>query len=237
MIVNADVKSLEVVVAADLSRDKVLTEEILDKQDIHGNNRKAFNLPDRKVAKGFKFKLLYGASSYGFAKDVDFFEVSRSEKFWQEVIDSYYKKYYGIGTWHKRQLDTVKRQRYLEIPSGRYFPMNPIVDKGRVRWPETIIKNYPVQGFGADLVKLARIRAYERVKAELNKSVMICTVHDSLVADSPDDEWEQCAKILYESIAEIPKLCYNIYSYKFSLPITSEILVGKNKNQMEEYKC
>ena len=97
MIVNGDVKSLEIVVAADLSRDKVLSDEILGKQDIHENNRVAFNLPSRHIAKIFVFKLLYGASSYGFANDPDFFEVSKSESFWQEVIDNYYKKYYGIA--------------------------------------------------------------------------------------------------------------------------------------------
>ena len=236
MIVNADVKSLEVVVAGDLSRDKVLSEEILDKQDIHENNRVAFTLPDRKVAKGFKFKLLYGATAFGFANDISFFDVSRSESFWQEVIDNYYAKYYGISAWHKSQIKRAQTDRYLEIPSGRYYPINPTVNQGRVKWPETIIKNYPVQGFGADLVKLARIEAYQRIKRELQRTLLVCTVHDSLVADAPDDEWEQCAKILFESIAKIPELCYNIYNYKFSLPITSEIQVGKNKNEMEEYK-
>lgn len=220
-----------------MARDKVLMEEILDRQDIHENNRVAFNLPDRKVAKGFKFKLLYGASAYGFAHDVDFFQVSKVEKFWQEVIDNYYNKYYGIAAWHTSQIRLGQQQRYLEIPSGRYFPINPIVNLGRVKWPETIIKNYPVQGFGADLVKLARIEAYKRVKAELKESLMICTVHDSLVGDAPEHEWEQMAKIFYESIAKIPEMCYNIYNYKFSLPITSEIQVGKNKNQLEDYKC
>lgn len=223
-------------VAADLSRDKVLSEEIWDKQDIHENNRIAFNLPDRKVSKGFKFKLLYGASAYGFANDISFFDVSRSEKYWQDVIDNYYAKYYGIAAWHKNQVKRAQTDRFLEIPSGRYFPINPIINLGRVKWPETIIKNYPVQGYGADLVKLARIEAARRVREELKQTKMICTVHDSLVADSPDDEWEHCAKILYESIAKIPELCYTIYNAKFSLPITSEILVGKNKNQMEEYK-
>lgn len=222
--------------AADLARDTVLSKELWEKQDIHENNRVAFNLPSRHIAKIFVFKLLYGASSYGFANDPDFFSVSRSENFWQQVIDNYYKKYYGIAAWHGRLLKTAQTTKMLEIPSGRYFPINPTVNQGRVKWPTTIIKNYPVQGFGADLVQLARIEAYNRVKNELSRTKMICTVHDSLVADSPEDEWEQCAKILYESIAKIPELCYNIYSYKFSLPITSEIQIGENKNELKEYK-
>jgi DNA polymerase I-like protein with 3'-5' exonuclease and polymerase domains len=61
LLVNVDVKSLEVVVAAELSGDKVLSQEIIDKVDIHDGNRVAFNLgegkPGRLVAKKFKFRL------------------------------------------------------------------------------------------------------------------------------------------------------------------------------------
>ena len=60
MLINIDVKGLEVVVAAQLSGDKVLSKEILDKEDIHGNNQKAFNLGEGKqgrlIAKIFKFR-------------------------------------------------------------------------------------------------------------------------------------------------------------------------------------
>lgn len=60
MLVNADVKSLEVVVAAELSGDKVLSQEIIDKVDIHDSNRVAFGLGDGKagrlLAKVFKFR-------------------------------------------------------------------------------------------------------------------------------------------------------------------------------------
>ena len=60
MLINCDVKGLEVVVAAELSGDSVLRQEIIDKVDIHDTNRVAFNLgdgkPGRLVAKIFKFR-------------------------------------------------------------------------------------------------------------------------------------------------------------------------------------
>lgn len=98
-----------------------------------------------KLTKG-----LYGASAYGFANDPDFFDVSKSDKFWQEVIDNYYKKYYGIAAWHNKLLKTAMSEKMLQIPSGRYYPIAPNVLNGRVKWPLTIIKNYPVKcsGFG-----------------------------------------------------------------------------------------
>jgi hypothetical protein len=57
MIVNCDVKSLEIYVAADWYDDKVLQKELLNKEDIHQNNQTAFNLPSRLIAKIFNFKL------------------------------------------------------------------------------------------------------------------------------------------------------------------------------------
>jgi DNA polymerase I-like protein with 3'-5' exonuclease and polymerase domains len=55
-IINVDVKSLEVVVAADLSRDAVMMKEIVNREDMHENNRLAFNLPSRLIAKVFVFR-------------------------------------------------------------------------------------------------------------------------------------------------------------------------------------
>lgn len=57
MIVNCDVKSLEIYVAADWYNDKVLQQELLNKEDIHQNNQIKFNLPSRLIAKIFNFKL------------------------------------------------------------------------------------------------------------------------------------------------------------------------------------
>ena len=60
MLVNADVKGLEVVVAADRYDDKVLKQELIDGVDIHEVNRDAFRLGEgktgRRVAKFFKFR-------------------------------------------------------------------------------------------------------------------------------------------------------------------------------------
>ncbi|HET8687853.1 MAG TPA: hypothetical protein VFM18_14520, partial [Methanosarcina sp.] len=85
-VINVDVKSLEVYTVCDLSGDKVLREELLTPgYDMHTNNQNAFGLPDRVTAKRFIFKLIYGATAYGYANDTDFIDVSRKEEFWQDV--------------------------------------------------------------------------------------------------------------------------------------------------------
>lgn len=236
-LVNADVKGLEVVVAAQLSGDKTLSQEIIDKVDIHDSNRVAFNLgegkPGRLVAKIFKFRLIYGGGAFSYAHDPDFMGVSTSEKFWQGVIDRYYAKYHGIERWHRELAHTAQREGRITIPSGRYYPITPDYTK-REPWPLTVIKNYPVQGFGADLVKLARLRARQLLRESGLDALLVCTVHDSIVADCRTRDLQQVGRILQSSVEEVPELCKRIWKYDFKLPLTAEVQYGPNKKQMQD---
>lgn len=252
MLVNADVKGLEVVVAAELSGDKVLRQEIIDGVDIHETNRDRFRLggerfvegeskeaaakrkQGRLIAKIFKFRLIYGGTAYSYANDSDFMGVSTSEKFWQGVIDEYYAKYQGIRKWHNWLIDQAIRCGQLEIPSGRFYPITPDYSK-KNPWPHTIIKNYPVQGFGADLVMLARLQAASQLRKHGGlKALLISTIHDSIVADCPDDEVEAVGRILNQAVEDVPMLCKQVYGYDFSLPMTAEVQYGPNKKDMKD---
>lgn len=236
MLINADVKGLEVVVAAELSGDKVLKQEVRDKVDFHADNQKRFKLPDRVTAKRFIFKLLYGATAYGYSVDSDFIDVGYSQKKWQGVIDEFYTKYSGIKLWHDGLLNTVKREGHIEIPSGRYYEFKPVLRRGEYHWPLTTIKNYPVQGFGAELVKLARIQFYDTFSESGLEGEFICTIHDSLVVDCPEKNVMPIAKMLNDSVEKVPQLCLEEFGYEFSLPLLAEIQAGNNKFDMVELK-
>jgi DNA polymerase-1 len=238
-LVNADVKGLEVVVAAELSNDPVLKQEIKDKVDIHEVNRDRFKLGEGKagrlIAKIFKFRLIYGGSAYSYANDSDFMGVSSSEKFWQGVIDEYYDKYKGIRKWHNSLIEYAKKNGQLEIPSGRFFPIVPDWKK-REPWPITVIKNYPVQGFGADLVMLARLQASKMIRTSGLHALLISTIHDSIIADCPENEVEAVGRILNQAVEDVPMLCKQVYGYAFSLPLTAEVQYGPNKKQMVDMR-
>lgn len=201
----------------------------------------AFNLgegkPGRLVAKIFKFRLIYGGSAYSYAHDPDFMGVSTSMDFWQGVIDAYYTKYNGIRRWHDGLLETVKKQGYLEIPSGRCYSFEAVKKYGDWQWPLTTIKNYPVQGFGADLVMLARIEFFKRLKASGLEALFIQTIHDSIVVDCPTKNLEAIGKMLRESIEIVPQRCQEVFGYQFSLPLNCEIQYGLNKLDMKELLC
>lgn len=235
MIVNADVKGLEVVCAAQLSGDKVLRQEIIDGVDIHAENQKAFGLPARVIAKIFKFRLIYGGSAYSYAHDPDFMGVSSSEKYWQKVIDAYYEKYAGIAVWHGELLETAMRQGFIEIPSGRHYNFSPTRNGwGQARWPLTTIKNYPVQGLGADLVKLARVDFCRQLRDSGVEGLFIGTIHDSLIVDTPKENCYTISTMLKSAIESVPTLVKELWDYDFSLPLTCEVQAGPSKALLED---
>jgi len=240
MLINCDVSGLEVVVAGDLSGDEVLRNEVRNKVNFHSDNQARFGLPDRVTAKRFIFKLLYGASAYGYSVDADFINVGFSQKDWQQVIDEFYTKYIGIKQWHETLLEIVKKQGYLEIPSGRCYSYEARWNGRDWKWPLTTIKNYPIQGFGADLVMLARIEFYKQLKASGLEGLFIQTIHDSLVVDCPSKNVTAIAAMMQEAIAKVPEMCYTNWKYKFSLPLSSEVQVGPNKKDLidlKDFKC
>lgn len=238
MLINCDVKGLEVVVAAELSGDDVLKQEVIDKVDFHALNQERFGLPDRVTAKRFIFKLLYGATAYGYATDSDFIAVGFGKQQWRRVIDEFYSKYSGIKKWHDLLLETCRREDgIIEIPSGRYYKFEPKKnDWGEYKWPLTQIKNYPVQGFGADLVKLARIEFFRKLQESGLDALFVQTIHDSIVVDTPEEMCYTISVMLKESVEAVPDLCRKYFDYDFSLPLTCEIQVGPNKKDLKEYK-
>lgn len=148
-------------------------------------------------------------------------------------MDAYYAKYSGIDRWHKELIRTAQETGRLEIPSGRHYPIAPDYTK-RNPWPLTIIKNYPVQGFGADLVMLARLEAYKKIREAGIEALLISTIHDSIVADCRTKDVERVARILFDAIEAVPSLAKKCFDYDFQLPLTSEVQVGMNKKDMTE---
>lgn len=82
---------------------------------------------------------------------------------------------------------------------------------------------------------LARLRAKQRLRETNVKALMVSTVHDSIVVDTPSDNVEIVAKILFESIQDVPRLVREVWGYDFKLPLTSELQIGNNKLDMQPY--
>ena len=176
MLLQADAKALEWVCATYLSQDPVAYKEIWDNADQHTDNQQRFGLPSRLIAKTFVFRLIYGGSAYSYANDPNFKDIG-GEKYWQDVIDQFYEKYAGLGEWHRRIFDDAKRDRKLTMPTGRVYYYEPEIKFNKENWPRTKILNYPVQGLGADLMAIARVSLFNRLK-DVKGIKFVNTVHD-----------------------------------------------------------
>jgi len=220
-----------------LSGDKVGLQEILDGEDMHENNRVRFNLPSRLIAKTFIFRLLFGGSAYAYANDVEFSGTSKSEKFWQGVIDETYAKYRGLANWHTGLMQQVQQTSRIILPSGREFVYKPEMRRGELVWPRTTILNYPVQSFSADLVQIARVSAWRRLR---DRATFISTVHDDLELDVNllDTTPQECYNICIELenvFKDVPKNVSKIYGYDMKVPMSGEVSFGNNLKVMQEF--
>lgn len=237
MIISADAKALEWVVGAYLSKDKVAYEEIINKVDQHTLNQKSFGLPTRLIAKKFVFRLMYGGSAYSYANDPDFTEVSSSQKYWQKVIDAFYNKYTDLRDWHTQIVKDAMKDGQLTMPTGRIYTFEPKRNyKGDLEAPETIIKNYPVQGLGADLMSIARVSFFNRFKKEKINGYIVNTVHDSIVCDVHAEEKIRVATMFHKVFRDIPENFYKLFGVKFTLPLSCEVSVGNNMKELTEVR-
>lgn len=235
MIVSVDAKALEWLVCAYLSQDKVAHQEIIDNIDQHTENQQRFGLPSRLIAKTFVFRLIFGGQAYSYANDPDFTDVSKSEKFWQKVIDEFYTKYSGVSKWHTALMSEATTSGKLRMPTGRLFNFTSTQRNGDLVWPRTCILNYPVQGTAADLMSIARVSFFRRFKAAKLTGVLISTIHDSIVVDVPKEEVETVCIMFEEVFRDIPLNYKRIFGSEFSLPCRCEISYGPNKLDLQTW--
>ena len=71
---------------------------------------------------------------------------------------------------------------------------------------ERVAMNAPIQGTAADIIKIAMINVYNRLKAEKLSSKLILQVHDELILECPENEAERAKIILKEEMENAAKL-------------------------------
>lgn len=230
MIINCDAKSLEVFGAAYLSQDPVMLEELRAGLDMHSKNQEAFNLPTRLIAKTLIFRTIYGGTEYSFANDPDFAEVSTSVKYWKRVLDKFFDKYKGLAKWHERIIQEVtKTGKYINPATGRTYSYTR-TDRGD--WPVTQIKNFPVQGLGADIMSIARVSFHRRFHDLKYPGRIINSVHDSIVVDVPNETVSAVSRLFHDVFLDLPANFYRIFSVEFNLPLACEVQYGSNMKDL-----
>jgi DNA polymerase I len=231
MLIQCDASALEIRVAAYLSQDPVLIQEIKDGVDMHTDNQQRFGLPSRLIAKILNFRILYGGNEFSFANDPEFIPISKSKEYWKGVIDEYYKKYKGIAKWHEALIREAVNTGKVVSPTGREY----IFPKYEGKIKDTQVKNYTVQGTGADIMMLARVSFYNRLK-KLNykNALLVNTVHDSIVMDVDSSvDVDKIVSTMHEVFDDLPANFKKLFGVEFNVPMACEVQIGSNWQDME----
>ena len=220
-ILEVDFSQLEFRTAVFLAQDKQGMEDIKNKIDVHQYTADIIGV-SRQDAKAHTFKPLYGGIT----------GTEEEKRYYRRFAE----KYRDITEWHKQlQTEAIKLKR-IKTPTGREYSF-PYAE--RMPWGgssySTQIKNYPVQGFAtADIVPLACIKIYELMKAQKVKSLLINTVHDSIVADVYPGEEVVMSKIFKQGTASVIPALKQYYGINFNIPLDTDVKMGYNWLDMKE---
>ena len=222
-ILEIDFAQLEFRTAVYLAQDKQGMEDIKNKIDVHQYTADIIGV-SRQDAKAHTFKPLYGGVTG-----------TEDEK---RYYSKFLEKYKDIKKWHEDlQSEAIKYKR-VKLPTGREYAF-PYAE--RTPWGGstygTQIKNYPVQGFAtADIVPLACINIYKLMKEQDVKSLLVNTVHDSIVADVYPGEEDVMSNIFKQGTSNVIPSLKEYYKINFNVPLDTETKIGNNWLQMEDIK-
>jgi len=149
------------------------------------------------------------------------------------LTEVFYAKYWEVDKCHQKWKSQVMNGKRIIGPSGREWQIDPRND-GEVPW--TTLTNYPVQGTGADLMAIARVSLRNRLKTGKLRSLLINTVHDSIIADCPKEEHEEVIKLMHDSFKALVPNMKKLWGIDSPIPFPCECKIGNNLGAMKKYE-
>lgn len=224
-LIAFDYSQIELRIMASFSKDQQMINDFNTGHDIHTETaRRMFNLEevspsDRSKAKAINFGIIYGISSYGLAKQVN---ISNAEA--QEFINTYFETYPKVKDYMDLLIEKVEQNGYVTTFSGRRRIIEGINSKNfnERNQAKRMAINTPIQGTGADILKLALIQVGEKLKKNHLKSKMIMQIHDEIILDVPENEIDTVVQIVKDTMENI-----------VDLPVQLEVDYGIGINWLE----
>lgn len=223
LLVDADYSQIELRVLADIANDQAMIDAFNKDTDIHTvTASQVFHMPEKLVtplmrsrAKAVNFGIVYGIGAFSLSKDIG---VTRAEA--DRYIKDYLHLYAGVDRYMKEVVEQAKKDGYVKtlFARRRYLP-ELASSNGMLRaFGERVARNMPIQGTAADIIKIAMIRVYHRLKDENMQAKLILQVHDELIVEAPEAEAQKAAQIVSE---EMENAC------KMKVRLKSDANIGK----------
>lgn len=215
LLVDADYSQIELRVLAHMSEDETMIEAFENNEDIHTKTAsQVFSIDmndvtqkQRSEAKAVNFGIIYGKSDFGLSDDLNI-----SIKKAKEYIDSYFEKYNKIKVFMDNTIENAtdlgyvttifNRRRYIkELKSPNFMLRNA---------GKRAAMNAPIQGSSADIIKIAMVNVFRRLKKENLKSRLILQVHDEIIVETSLDEVDLVKEIVRNEMENATTMKVNL---------------------------
>jgi len=223
VILSADYSQIELRVLAHIAQDDNLIEAFIEHCDIHTKTAsEVFNVPIddvtsrmRSNAKAVNFGIVYGIGEFSLAKDLN---ISRKEA--KIYIETYFERYPNVKKYMEDiVVEAEKNNSVITILSRRRFiPEINSANKIVKSFGRRLAMNTPIQGSAADIIKMAMVNVFDKLKEEGLKSTLILQVHDELILNVYKDELKQVECLVKYQMENVIKLL---------VPLEVEISIGE----------
>ncbi len=239
-LIAADYSQIELRVLAHYTKDEALIAAFERDDDIHALVASGvYSVPlaevssaQRRVAKAVNFGIIYGQSPFGLARALDL-----EQSVAAQYIDAYVRGYPGVERWMTEVLRDCAKQGFVTTilgrrraisgvrePNEQILQLAPSHHSRQKNLSERTAINTVIQGSAADLIKLAMLAIYRRLRAEKRRSRMLLQIHDELVFESPPDEIDAVSQMIVEEMARVMDL---------RVPLRVDLNTGSNWAECE----
>ena len=202
---SADYSQIELRVMAHLSEDEHMMQVFREGKDLHAATAATIykkgidevSRDERTKSKRANFGIIYGITVFGLAERL---EIDRSEA--RQLIDGFFQTFPQVHDYMERSKEIVRQKGYAEtiFHRRRYLPDIHSHNATVRGFAERNAINAPIQGSAADIIKVAMVRIYKRMKDEGLKSKMILQVHDELNFSVLPEEKEHMERLVLEEM-------------------------------------
>ena len=224
VLVDADYSQIELRILAHVTGDEHMQQAFLSGEDIHRSTAaRIYNLPPDQVsprirssAKAINFGIMYGKGAYSLSKDIGV-SVKEADAF----LKSYLAAFPKVSGYMDKTIADARACGYVSTLFGRRRALPELTSTNHnIRASgERMARNTPIQGTAADVIKLAMVRVWRRLRDEKMESRLILTVHDELIVEAPEAEAEKAAAILREEMEGC---------VQYAVPLSTDVHIGKN---------
>ena len=223
VLVDADYSQIELRVLASMAEDEIMKKAFIENLDIHtATASQVFSVPmdevtsdDRRKAKAVNFGIVYGIGAFSLSNDIGT-SVQEADRY----IKGYLANYSGVAAFMEKCKSDAKSKGYAETVFGRrrYLPELTSSNANLRNFGERVAMNMPIQGTAADIIKIAMIKVWERLKREVPEAHLIMQVHDELIIEAPQSKQEEVSLLLKQEMEN---------AVTMSVPFIADVNCGK----------